>query len=505
MSKFSLWNFDSKTNTTFESLENNLKIETVIIGGGITGITAAARLAKAGKEFCIIETHNIGQGTTGYSTGNLYITVETLYQNIIKKFDYNTAELVYNTRNKAINFIEETINKYNIKCNFKRRPFYFFTNNKAMTSLISNEVSVLLNLGVNIQTIDQLPFSTNFINAAKIDNQARFNPLTYITTLAKHLNSMGCKIYEQTPCININKQGDYYIITTPKGNVKAKKIIIATHLPIGINKHQLLAFPYRSYAIAVKLKDSKYSNGNFWDIDQPGFAISTHNIASENIDILIVSGSSHKTGQPTKNHEQNYQIIQNYIYKHFNVDIIVNQWSAQHYQPSDGLPYIGPISAKEKNILIATGYNADGLTYGTVAGLVLAGLIQDIESKESKIYYSNRFKPLASAKKFLKENINTTLKYLTDYPSNVDTKDLSNVQAGEGKIIEKNGQKFAAYRDKDNKLHVVSAVCTHLKCIVRWNEAEISWDCPCHGSRFNIDGSIIEGPTLCPLKKQNFE
>ncbi|AIF80761.1 FAD dependent oxidoreductase [endosymbiont of Acanthamoeba sp. UWC8] len=504
MTKSSLWDFNSNVNTQFNTLDTNIIVDTVIIGAGITGITAAINLIEKEQKLCVIESHSVALGTSGYSTGNLYIPVETFYQNIVKKFDFETAKIISQSRKDAIDFIENMVIKHSINCDFHRRPFYFFTNNKASVSLINNETSALINLGINIEKIDRLPFSTNFLSAAKLDNQARFNPLKYLRSLANYLSSIGCDIYENTPCLGIKEEGDYSLVHTPKGNIKAKKVIIATHLPIGINKFQILAFPYRSYAVAVKLKGERYPNGNFWDIRVPGFAISTHNITSDKIDTLIVSGSSHKTGQPGfKTHEQHYKIIENYIYKNFEVDKILYKWSAQHYQPSDGIPYIGSVSSKSKNIFIATGYNADGLTYGTVAGLLLADLVQGKESPVISTYNSNRFKPIASAKKFIKENVNSTVKYLSDYPSNVDAKNLSGIEAGEGKIIEKNGEKFAVYRDDNNELHVVSAVCTHLKCIVKWNEAEVSWDCPCHGSRFNIDGSIIEGPALCPLKKQH--
>jgi len=219
------------------------------------------------------------------------------------------------------------------------------------------------------------------------------------------------------------------------------------------------------------------------------------------LDILAVAGNHHKTGQ-TSNAINYFRGLKEFLAKSFNIDDIEYHWSAQHYQPVDKIPYIGLLSHHNKNIYIATGYFADGLVYGIVAGRLVADLINGVESPWHKIYNSNRFTPCASASSFIKENINVFLQYMKDFPGRKDAKSIEEISNGQGKVIECSGEKIAVYRDLAGKVHPVSAVCTHMKGIVNWNNAEKTWDCPCHGSRFSYEGKVLEGPAIFPLERK---
>ncbi|WP_052290810.1 (2Fe-2S)-binding protein [Candidatus Amoebophilus asiaticus] len=237
-------------------------------------------------------------------------------------------------------------------------------------------------------------------------------------------------------------------------------------------------------------------------MDAPYYATSTHNIFSKDIDTIIVAGNNHKTGQPLlREHIDHFISTEQYIKQHYGVDTIQATWSAQHYKTADSIPYIGPANRSSKRIYVATGYATDGLIYGTVAGIILSDLVIGKENSWASVYNSNRFTPIASFGSFVKENLNTSLYYLLGYVRSMFERKLAAIKPGEGKVISAKGKKVAAYRNKDGTFKIVSAVCTHMRCIVAWNGAEKSWDCPCHGSRFSVDGNIIEGPALDPLHK----
>lgn len=503
MNKNSLWNIANKRELSYLKLDKNIDIDVLIIGGGITGITTALQLVEAGKKIAIVDAHKISEGTTGFSTGNLYIPIQNFLQTIYGKFGKEATKLLINSRKEAIDFIENVIQSKSIDCNFLRRPLYIFTTEKQKIKIVEKELNILKEFGIAAENTNELPIAIKSKKAIKIEHQARFNPFQYINELAAYLASRGCQIFEHTTVTDIGEEKDHCIVHANDRIIKAKNVVIATHLPIGINKTHFLAYAYRSYAIAAKLNHDSYPNGNFWHIDAPFFASSTHNVYSDELDTLIVSGCHHKTGQA--NSQQQYDLVENYLRNNFAIKEITQCWSAQHYRPADNVPYIGLASTDSKRTYIATGFSTDGLTYGTVAGLLLSDLILNKTNPWAKLYRTNRFKPFASLSQFSKENLNVMCQYLKDYPENVEGKNYKDVKPEEGKIIAIDKQKYAVYCDKNGAMHIVSAVCTHMKCIVKWNNAEKSWDCPCHGSRFTVDGNVIEGPAVKPLQKYEAE
>jgi Rieske Fe-S protein len=215
--------------------------------------------------------------------------------------------------------------------------------------------------------------------------------------------------------------------------------------------------------------------------------------------VLMILGETHKVGQKDDNREC-FENLEKFVRQHFSVEKIAYKWAAQQYKPADTLPYIGRTTDSSR-VYIATGFSADGLTYGTLASMIITDQILGRKNKWSEIFDAQRHTPLDSAGEVIKENINVAAQYIKDLPFIGDVSNFEDVQNGSGKVVEVEGEKFAAYRDKDGQLHVVSAVCTHMKCIVNWNTSEKSWDCPCHGSRFNCEGEVIEGPAIADLYK----
>lgn len=319
--------------------------------------------------------------------------------------------------------------------------------------------------------------------------------------MAADIYQKGGFIFEKTRVVGIKEEKEGCLLNTDTGHqIAAKNVVIATHTPTGIHAVQLFTAPYRSYVVATHLKDNKYPEGHFWDLDHPHHATCTHGVSSSKPDLLLVAGSHHKTGQDP-NMLSHYKDLENFLYQNFSIEKVAYQWSAQHYHSADDVPYIGLASRFAKHTYMATGYFADGLVYGTVAGIIMSDLIIRKDNTWSKVYNSTRFTPLASTPFLIKEDGNVFLQYYKDFPKS-QTHDFADLKAGQGKVMEIDREKWGVYRDDYQKLHIVSAVCTHMKCIVNWNNAEKTWDCPCHGSRFTTEGNVIEGPARIDLKKK---
>lgn len=486
----------------YPPLTTDIEVDVAIVGAGITGITSALHLIKADKKVAIVDALEIGGYTTSLSTGNLYIPVQPYYHTIAKKFNLEAARSVANARKKAIDFIEKQVKSLSIHCQFSRRPWYLYTNDKNKISLFEREVAILQKIGLKIKSIDSLPLGLKQKRAIVLEQQARLNPRKYVKGLATWLEKKGCLLYEKTPVIALHEYKKSIVLKTSSAKINAKQVILATHTPIGIHSVQTFTAPYRSYAVAVHLKNKTYPEGHFWDLSSPHHVLCTHAITKDHPELLVISGKHHKTGQ-AKNAQAHFNSLETFLNQHFEVDEVCYKWSAQHYHAADNLPYIGLASLFNKNIYMATGFFADGLLYGTLAGLVLADLIIHKKNAYQKLFDASRFKPFASASFLIKENTNVFLQYLQDLPFNASSP--KDIRAGDGKIVEVNKQKWAVSRDQKNKLHIVSAVCTHMKCIVKWNNAEKTWDCPCHGSRFSMDGKVIEGPAQKNLAKNDFD
>lgn len=482
----------------FETLLNDISTEVVIIGAGITGVTAALNFINQGKKVTIIEAKSVGGYTTSHSTGNLYIAVQPYYQNIYKKFNEQVTAQIAHSRKFAIDFIESTIKNLQINCGFHRRPWFLYTNDKKRFDFLEKEVEIFQKINIPIKYIDSIPLPLTCKKAAVMPDQARINPYQYIQELAQYLHRQGCLIYENTRAIEVKETKTGCEIKTAQAKIHCQQVMIATHTPIGINPLQFFVAPYRSYVVASQ-QDS-LPECHTWDLDDPHHSICTHPLGSEQANVLMLAGSHHKTGQES-NTSRHFSILQNFLKKELGITSHFYQWSAQHFKAADDVPYIGLAHRGAKNVYTATGYFADGLVYGTLAGILLADLMLGKENALNSIYTTKRFNLKSAGAKLIKENTNVFLQYLKDYTLLFKKTDYKDLKPGEGKVVQIDQEKWAVCRDKNNQLHRVSAICTHMKCMVHWNNSEQSWDCPCHGSRFSKEGEVLEGPATMPLKK----
>lgn len=470
-------------------LEGEIDTGVAIVGAGITGMTAALRLQQSGMNVCVVEAHRVGHGVTGFNSGHLTsMLLDMEFRTVINHFGEEATRTVTLAIQNAIDQIERNCRDYRIDCDFKRIPGYLFAERERQIRALQEEARAAEQAGLQISYPHHAPLPFPVADAISVAGQARFNPLKYVQGLAREFINQGGRIYERTPVIRVNNNDPPFQLETPKGWVNAQDVILATHTPIGFKPSlQSRLEPLRSYIIGIRIEGGM-EDALYWDMEDPYHYLRL--AEDERGPLVIIGGEDHKTG--SGNERDAFARLEAYAHQRFNVKSVDYRWSAQLYNPVDGLPYIG----FQGNTFIGTGYSGEGLTFGTLAGNMLADMILDIPNACTDILTPNRAKPVASAGGFISENVHVVKHYFKDRYGKAETEvdDLAEIPRGEGRIIKQDGQKVAAYRDLNGKIRMLSPVCTHMGCIVNWNGAEKSWDCPCHGGRYDALGNVLNGP-----------
>jgi glycine/D-amino acid oxidase-like deaminating enzyme/nitrite reductase/ring-hydroxylating ferredoxin subunit len=481
----------------FLPLEADIETEVAIIGGGITGVTLAHLLSRSGKRVVVLEAHSNAGGTTGHSTGNLYSVVgERIYQ-IESKHGKDTSRAVVESRAEAVALIESLVKQHQFDCEFMRVPWVLYATNEKDSSEVEKERDALRNAGLVVDEVRELPYDVNATIGIRVEGQAQFNPAKYVEQLCKITANDRARFYENSQVVDIQEKEDHVVLRTPRGSVRADQVIHATHTPKGALKIHTSLAPYREYAVAVTLEGPYPDPGIYWSLEPHGKSIRTYETAGEKY--VVCLGSVHKTGQE-KSAEESYRAIERYLADHFPVSDITHRWSAQGYRSPDLLPFVGKLN-NSKRIYFASGFATDGLTYGTLSAMILHDMILGLENRWQPVYSPDRSSLLSSVTSYVKENINVAGQYIKDMPAG-EVESVSDIRSGEGKVVVIGGEKCGVYRDSEGGVHAVSAVCTHMACIVEWNDAERSWDCPCHGSRFSPEGVVLEGPAMINLERK---
>jgi glycine/D-amino acid oxidase-like deaminating enzyme/nitrite reductase/ring-hydroxylating ferredoxin subunit len=482
--KESLW-MHERPATLYPTLAENTTADVVVVGAGITGLTTAFLLKKAGLKVVLIEADRVCSGVTGHTTAKISSLQQLIYADLASSQGEDAARTFAMANQAAIDQVEAMVTELGIECDFQRLPAFTYTELTDRVPDIENEVEAAQKAGLPASFVEKtdLPFAVRA--AIRLDNQARFHPARYCSGLAAAVMGDNGRIFEQSRVVEVDKG----TVKTVDGSVRAEKVVLATQMPI-LDRGVFFAsnFPKRSYLLAARIA-GRMIKGMYISAEEPVRSMAP----AAGGKILLVGGESHKTGQDPDTRKR-YEALRFWAQKRFKVKEIVFEWSSQDYMPADRLPYIGYLHPFTRRVYVATGFGKWGMTRGTFAGMLIHDLILGRENLWADTFSATRIRPIRSGCSFWKENMNVGRRFVQDRLKSLMPPKESALNPGEGKIIKKNGDRAAAFRDDAGVLHAVSPVCTHMGCYVTWNAAEKSWDCPCHGSRFKIDGGILHGP-----------
>lgn len=490
----SYW-IDSTPTTNYPHVVDNTSVDVAIVGGGIVGLTAAMCLKKAGKTVAVIESNKIVTGTSGHTTAKITSLHHLIYQDLISEFGQENAQIYADSNQAALAFIASLVETEQIDCDFSRQSAYTFAESMKELEKVEAEVEAAKSLGLPASLVKETSLPFPISGAIKFDNQAQFHARKYLLHLAKSIPGNGSHLFEETRVKTVD-EGKPCQVKTDRGIVNAQDVIVATNLPI-LDQGLFFAkaYPKRSYLIGAKINPSDAPQGMFIGTGDHYRSIRT---TPYNGDLLLlIGGEGHKTGTVTQT-EERYQRLEEYARARFGVEAIDYRWSSQDMVSFDKLPYIGRLTPLHNHIYVATGLSLWGMTKGTLSGILLSDLILGKENPWLCLYDATRATPFVSETS-LKENTKVAAHWVGDRLKGL-TDSLGEIEPSEGKVVTVDGDKVAAYRDENDNLHAVSAVCSHLGCIVNWNSAEKSWDCPCHGARYDCHGKVLRGPAVNDLE-----
>ena len=486
----------------YAPLAGDTTADVAIVGAGIAGLSTAYLLAKAGKKVVVLDDNAPGGGETGRTTGHLASALDDRFQFLEKAHGAEGARLAYESHDSAISEIEAIIKEESIACDFERLDGYLFLGLGQDEKILQDELEAAHRAGYSdVEFVPRAPLSGfDTGRCLRFPRQAQFHVLKYLAGLAAAIERLGGSIHVGSH-VNSIEGGSPAKLTTAAGPVvTAGAVVAAANAQLGVPLHPKQA-AYRTYAIGLDAPAGTVFSGLYWDTLDPYHYVRTQRVSavdgSGDHDVLIVGGEDHKTGQGEV--EGHFDALETWARERFPMAGAVEfRWSGQVMEPADGLAFLGRYPDGKENAYLITGDSGHGLTHGMIGAMIVADLVEGRENPWAKLYEPSR-KMHRSLREYVGENVNTALRYgewLT--PGEVASAD--DVEPGHGVIVRKGLTKVAVYRDDAGAVHARSAVCPHLGCFVHWNDVERSWDCPCHGSRFDARGKVINGPATSNLK-----
>jgi glycine/D-amino acid oxidase-like deaminating enzyme/nitrite reductase/ring-hydroxylating ferredoxin subunit len=491
---------DSASMPRFPKLDHALAVDVVVIGGGITGLTTAYLLATAGQSVALIERERCARIDTGHTTAHLTMVTDTRLHELSRAFGATHAQAVWDAGLAAIAEIDTIIREHDIACDFEWVSAYLHAPagraDRAQTSSLEEDARLATEMGFDADVVADVPFVGG--PGVHFDNQARVHPRKYLTGVAAAIRENGGQIFEHSAAEEF--RDDPRAVKVNGHWIQAGDIVIATHNPLvgvaGLTSatvFQTKLALYTTYAVAARVKRGTVPDALFWDTADPYHYLRL--APDRDDDLVIFGGEDHKTGQVSDTNMR-YQRLEEKLRAMLPRIDIAHRWSGQVIETPDGLPYVGQMADHQ---YAATGFSGNGMTFGTLAAIMIVDAITGRRNPWAELFDPGRAAIRRGLWDYIKENADYPYYMMRDRLAGAEGKSLRAVKAGHGKVIEHHGEKVAASRASDGVLTMVSATCTHMGCIVHWNDAERTWDCPCHGSRFTPRGAVISGPAEKPL------
>ncbi|WP_411954893.1 FAD-dependent oxidoreductase [Alkalibacillus sp. S2W] len=492
-----IWN-QTRSLKQYPPLSQDESTEVAIVGGGITGITAAYLLQKAGKQVTLVDQGRLLNGTTLHTTAKITAQHGLIYDQLINSYNYQTSRHYYEANLEAMQLIQSLIQDEQINCDLQQHDAYLYTESTEGVAKIEKEFEAYDRLNINSQLADSIPFNLEIEKALIMKDQWQFNPTAYLSYLIQRLDQGSTKLYEHTAGRTIEEKS---VIMEDNTQLTADRILICTHFPF-YTENKLFStrlHAEKSYVIAFPTADP-YPGGMYLNIDSPKRSIRETTINDQSY--ILFGGEGHKVGQG-EDMSTHYEALKRDAKAIFSKQPIDYQWSTQDLVTVDKIPYIGPVSKEQPHILLATGYRKWGMTNGTAAAKMMTDDVLNKPDPKQNIFSPSRSSVTKGLTSFIKENTDVTKHLLKDKLSHPKG-DLESLNPGQATTMLLHGQRKGVYKADSDQLYIVDTTCTHAGCEVNWNSAENTWDCPCHGSRFTCKGEVIEGPAKENLHHEQF-
>jgi glycine/D-amino acid oxidase-like deaminating enzyme/nitrite reductase/ring-hydroxylating ferredoxin subunit len=484
----------------FPALDSDLDVNVVVIGAGLTGVTAAYLLKQAGVKVALLERDRCASADTGHTTAHLTYVTDARLHHLAKKFGRDCARSFWEAGAQGIDQIHELVRAENIECDFKWVPGYLHGAFKDPASnereLLERDAELARELGFDAEFIEAVPYAGR--PGVRFSHQAKFHPRKYLAALVARIPGNGSHVFEQSEVSAVEEEP----LTAKVGEhrIRCDYVIIATHCPI-MGKTNLVSATlfqsklalYTSYVLGARIPAGSVPEALYWDTGDPYYYLRVDRPGDE--DYAIFGGEDCKTGQESDSRGV-FNQLQAVLSKVLPTATVQDRWLGQVVETNDGLPFIGESSG---NQFVATGFCGNGFTLGTLSAMMARDRYLGKKNPWFDLFDVGRKKLLGGTWRYVTENADYPYYMLRDRFAKAEATSTDAVEAGEGKILNLDGKRVAAYRATDGQLTLLSPVCTHLKCIVRWNAADSTWDCPCHGSRFRANGEVLSGPAEQPL------
>ena len=486
---------------TFTKFDTDLAVDVVVVGAGIVGVTAAFLLKKAGKTVALLERDRCAHADTGHTTAHITYVTDKRLTELVKTFGKDHAQAAWDAGHAAMDQIKSLVAEEKIECDFVIVPGYLHApwkdDSKDEAESLKEEAALAAELGFDAVYLDSIPFAKR--PGIRFANQAKFHPLRYVAGLLPRIPGHGSHVFEHSEASEF--QDDPLSVKVNGHTIRCKHLVFATHVPlmgntglISATMFQTKIASYSSYAIGAKLPKGSAPEAIFSDTSQPYYYLRFDHHPRH--DYAIFGGEDHKTGQendPEKCFESLEKLLGSIL-----PDAEMNfRWTGQVVETPDGLPLIGETAEHQ---FVATAFAGNGMTFGTLGAMMACDAVLGRKNPWQELFDVSR-KKLSTTWDYLKQNLDYPYYYLKDKLSAAEGTSLRDVKRGEGKILKLDGERLAVYRDSNGKVTKLSAACTHMGCVVHWNDADSTWDCPCHGSRFRATGEALAGPAETPLEE----
>ena len=491
----------SSAPATYAPLAADTEADVVVVGAGITGLTCAYLLATSGRRVIVLEREHCAAVDTGHTTSHLTMVTDARLSDLVNRFGRNHAQAVWDAGLAAIAQIHALTRDLGIDAGFAWVDGYLHVpigsrNASKDAEALQQDAALASELGFDADFVERAP--TVHMPAVRYSQQARLHPGRYLSGIAKALVSLGGRICEHTAVEEFLEAPR--AVRANGHTVTCDDVVIATHNPLAglsgtaaATVFQTKLALYSSYVVAGRVARNAVSDALCWDTADPYHYLRTAPDGDEAV--VILGGEDHKTGQETDT-DARYTRLEQHLAALCPGITLTHRWSGQVIETPDGLPYIGQNAEHQ---YIATGYAGNGITFGTLAGMMIGDAILARTNPWTDLFHPDRSALKHQAWAYVEENLDYPYYMIRDRFAGADSRPLRSVPRGEGRVVERNGKKIAAYRDEAGALTLHSAVCTHMGCVVAWNPSEGTWDCPCHGSRFKVDGQVLAGPAESPL------